>query len=64
MVNIILKEHRIHPYHLVQHHELKETDYDRKINWVKEMVRDDPVFLCKILCMDEAYFTSSGKVNL
>lgn len=67
LVHRILKEQKLHPYHLVLHQELKETDFDRRLNhcnWLKEMVNDNPDFLNKILWTDEATFTSSGKVNL
>ena len=67
LVNTILKEHKLHPYHVVLHQELKQADFDLRLDhsvWLKEMVDENPNFLSQILWTDEATFTSSGKVNL
>lgn len=67
LVNRILKDYKMHPYHVILQQELKEADFDRRLdycNWLKGMFNDDPDFLSKILWTDEATFSGNGKVNL
>ena len=67
IVHEILQENKMHPYHIVLHQALKDTDYDNRLNhchWVLNMIRENPNFLSLILWTDEATFSSAGGVNL
>lgn len=66
-VHRILKDHKLHPYHVVLHQALSETDFDRRLDhchWLRSMIDEVPYFLSRVLWTDEATFTSSGGVNL
>jgi hypothetical protein len=66
-VHRILRNHKFHPYHLELHQALTEQDFDRRLDhchWLLNTVRENPLFLSRILWTDEATFTSVGKVNL
>lgn len=66
-VQRILVEKKLHPYHVVLHQALSNSDFDNRLNycyWLKNMIRDNPQFLSKILWTDEASFTNTGRVNL
>lgn len=63
----ILKDHKMHPYHVTLHQALNEQDFDHRLNfcyWLKGFLSEDATFLSKILWTDEATFTSNGNVNL
>lgn len=63
----ILKDHKMHPYHVQLHQALTALDFDRRLEfceWMRNMLTDNPNFLSRILWTDEATFTSTGKVNL
>lgn len=57
----------MHPYHIVLHQALNDTDYDQRLNhchWLLNMIRENRNFLSRILWTDEATFSSTGGVNL
>lgn len=63
----ILKEFKMHPYHVVLHQALSDTDFDRRLDychWLREMCYQNPRFLSLVLWSDEATFNSCGRVNL
>ena len=63
----ILKDFKLHPYHVELHQALSETDFERRLDychWLRAMCIENPQFLSQILWTDEATFTSSGRVNL
>lgn len=63
----ILRDFKLHPYHIVLHQALSESDYDRRLDycyWLREMCNENPQFLSHVLWTDEATFSSCGKVNL
>lgn len=65
-VHNIIKEHRLHPYHVVLHQALTIMDFDRRLDychWLMGMVNENPQFLSTILWTDEATFNSDGGVN-
>lgn len=62
----ILKKHNFHPYHLSLHQELYGLDFQNRItfcNWLRLAVRENNVFLSKIIFSDEASFTNCGQVG-
>lgn len=66
-VFLILKDFKLHPYHVVLHQALSEDDYDRRLNychWLSEMCNENHQFLSLVLWTDEASFSSCGRVNL
>lgn len=66
VVQRILREERLHAYHVEFHQALRPLDFDRRLdfcNWMIEMLRENPNFLSQILWTDEATFTSSGEIN-
>lgn len=66
-VHEILQTNSMHPYHIVLHQALNDTDYDRRLDfchWLLNMIRENPNFLSRILWTDEATFTNAGGVNL
>lgn len=63
----ILRDFKLHPYHVVLHQALSDTDFDRRLDycsWLRDMCNENRQFLSLILWTDEATFTSCGKVNL
>lgn len=63
----ILKDYKLHPYHLVLHQALSDTDFDRRLDycyWLRNMCNENLRFLSLVLWTDEATFTSCGRVNL
>lgn len=63
----ILSDFNLHPYHLVLHQALSDTDFDRRFdycNWLRDMCNENLRFLSQVLWTDEATFTSCGRVNL
>ncbi|KAJ8914075.1 hypothetical protein NQ315_014269 [Exocentrus adspersus] len=65
-VRNILREHRLHLYHIVPHQSLNARDFDSRLdfcNWLLNMIQDDPELLLRILWSDEATFRSDGTVN-
>lgn len=63
----ILRDFNLHPYHLVLHQALSDTDFDRRLeycNWLRDMCNENLRFLFQVLWTDEATFTSCGRVNL
>lgn len=66
-VHRILKDNKLHPYHVVLHQALLDIDFDRRLDychWLKNMCSENPQFLNRILWTDEATFCSDGSVNL
>ena len=66
-IHKILTDFNMHPYHIVLHQALLDSDFDTRLNychWLLNMIRDDRHFLDKVLWTDEASFTSNGRVNL
>lgn len=62
----ILKDSKMHPYHISLHQALHGDDYLRRMNfalWAQERYRDDDEFFNKVLWSDEATFKSNGEVN-
>lgn len=63
----ILRDNKLHPYHVNLHQELKPADLDHRLDfchWLLGMVNETRNFLSQILWSDEATFCSSGKVNI
>lgn len=63
----ILVDNKLHPYHVVLHQALSDTDFDRRLeycHWLRGMCRENPRFLHQVLWTDEATFSSDGAVNL
>lgn len=62
----ILKESKMHPYHISLHQELHGDDYLKRMNWAlwaEEQNTADQDFYNKVLWSDEATFKSNGNVN-
>lgn len=60
IVHEILKDNKVHPYHIV-------LRYDHRLNychWLLNMIRENPNFPLRILWTDEATFSSARDVNL
>lgn len=63
----ILRDFKLHPYHLVLHQALSDTDFDRRLDycyWLRDMCNENLRFLSQVLWTDEATFTNCGRVNL
>lgn len=65
-IHRVLKKHNYHPYsyNLVQH--LKETDYNRRVEfaeWVTVKSQENHNFLRNIIWCDESKFTKNGLYN-
>jgi hypothetical protein len=59
----ILKENKFHPYHVQLVQELKETDFERKLDFchfIRTQMQVDNNFIQKILFSDEAKFSNNG----
>lgn len=57
----ILRDFKLHPYHVVLHQALSDTDFDRRLDycyWLRDMCNENRQFLSQILWTDEATFTS------
>ncbi|XP_045466786.1 uncharacterized protein LOC123675472 [Harmonia axyridis] len=62
-VRNILKDNRLHAYHIFLHHSLNDEDFDHRLNhchWMLGMIREDRNLLTKILWTDESTFRSDG----
>lgn len=62
----ILKENKMHPYHIQLLQELNEEDFQRRIHfceWAQEKMRLQRNFAHLILFCDEATFHKNGNVN-
>lgn len=65
-VSRILRNNRMHPYHIPLHQELTGNDFIQRVNfcnWMQEKLAQDDTFLSKILFSDEATFNNIGAVN-
>lgn len=65
-VSKILEQYKFHPYKMTILHELKESDYIKRIVFCREyldMVEHIPMFPFKILSTDESIFTLKGIMN-
>ncbi|CAL1688642.1 unnamed protein product [Lasius platythorax] len=65
-VSRILRNNRMHPYHISLHQELTGNDFIQRVNfcnWMQEKLAQDDTFLSKILFSDEATFSNIGAVN-
>lgn len=66
-IHRILKDNRLHPYHLSLHQALSDNDFEQRLNychWIRGMCNEDPEYLYRILWTDEATFTNTGEINL
>lgn len=66
-VHRILREHLLHPYHVVLHQALYDGDFDRRLDhchWLIEMCNENPQFMSQVLWTDEASFSSDGNLNI
>lgn len=66
-VHAILVDNKLHPYHIVLHQALMDTDFDRRLDycyWLNNMLVEDHLFSLRVLWTDEAVFTNTGGVNL
>ena len=62
-VRIVKYDLKWHPYEMRVRHQLKPTDFDRRISeWIIEKCRDRR-FLANLIIGDEAGFAINGKVN-
>lgn len=62
----VLKEYKLHPYHIQKVHALIPEDYPQRINfcqWALNKIRVSPNFLNKVLFTDEASFSRDGILN-
>ncbi|XP_066153268.1 uncharacterized protein [Euwallacea fornicatus] len=67
IIHEVLKEHKLHPYHIVLHQLLNDKDFDDRLNfchWLENMICDETDFLSRVLWSDEATFKSNGQLNL
>lgn len=67
IIQKILTDQKMHPYHVELHQALTNADFDSRLNychWINEMLDENPHMLSQILWTDEASFCSDGKVNL
>lgn len=65
-VHRILKRHNMHPYHIQLHQELRDEDYQRRINfceWAQDKIHRQIDFFDFVLFGDEATFHRNGCVN-
>ena len=56
VVHRILKEEKLHAYHVELHQALTPFDFDRRLdfcNWMLEITRENPNFLHQILWTDK-----------
>lgn len=66
-VQKILMDFKMHPYHIVIHQALNDTDFERRLDycyWLRDFIRENHHILSQILWTDEASFCSNGRVNL
>jgi hypothetical protein len=62
----ILRENKFHPYHVQLLQELKETDFERRLDFyhfIRTQMQVDNNFIQKILFSDKAKFFNNGSVN-
>lgn len=65
-VNRTTNKYKYHPYHIELHQELREEDFERRIqfcNIITQQLQVNNNFLCNVLFSDEATFKSNGAVN-
>lgn len=65
-ISRILRNNRMHPYHISLHQELTGNDFIQRVNfynWMQEKLAQDDTFLSKIFFSDEATFNNIGVVN-
>lgn len=65
-VHSILRDHRLHPYHLTRVQPLYVNDAAHRLNYCQELVNrlnNDPDFVRRILWSDESTFTRDGVFN-
>ncbi len=63
--NAVRKNLKLHPYKVTCYHELKEADYEKRVQycrWFRQLIGDDDV-LNRTFFSDEAWFHLSGYVN-
>ena len=64
--NRILRNYKLHPYHITLTQALKNEDFIRRVrfcNWAENQIIRDPLFFHHMLFSDEATFSKSGGVN-
>jgi hypothetical protein len=64
--NRILRNYKLHPYHITLTQALKNEDFIRRVrfcNWAENQIIRDPLFFRYMLFSDEATFNKSGGVN-
>lgn len=65
-VSKIINANKFHPYHIQLVHDLKPTDYPKRLefcNFVRQRLEADENFLNLVLFSDEAKFSNNGGVN-
>lgn len=66
-VHRILRRNQLHPYHVQRVQDLRPGDYDKRVEFSREMLRrnrQDPQFFNKILWSDESSFRRAGIFNI